>query len=127
MTVTFESKLTNQLLLKKKKNELICLQKTGFISFYRIRNLNLNLTATEKAVGKQTIAAVKQAEITEQSVVIQAEKADAEEALQEALPALEAARLALADLEKNDITEIRSFATPPEAVQVSNEDEKGVH
>lgn len=100
---------------------------TGFISFYRIRNLNLNLTATEKAVGKQTIAAVKQAEITEQSVVIQAEKADAEEALQEALPALEAARLALADLEKNDITEIRSFATPPEAVQVSNEDEKGVH
>lgn len=35
-----------------------------------------------------------------------------------ALPALEAARLALADLDKNDITEIRSFATPPEAVQV---------
>lgn len=34
------------------------------------------------------------------------------------MPALEAARLALADLDKNDITEIRSFATPPEAVQV---------
>lgn len=34
-----------------------------------------------------------------------------------AMPALEAARLALEDLEKSDITEIRSFATPPEAVQ----------
>ena len=45
------------------------------------------------------------------------EKADAEEALTAALPALEAARLALEDLEKSDITEIRSFATPPEPVQ----------
>lgn len=61
---------------------------------------------------------MKQVEITEQKVVIAAEKADAEEALSAALPALEAARLALEDLEKNDITEIRSFATPPEAVQV---------
>lgn len=61
---------------------------------------------------------MKQVEITEQKVVIEAEKSDAEQSLSEALPALEAARLALADLEKNDITEIRSFATPPEAVQV---------
>ncbi|KAL4712607.1 hypothetical protein ACJJTC_007202 [Scirpophaga incertulas] len=73
--------------------------------------------ATETAVAKQTVAAVKSAEITEQSVVIAEEKAEAEEALSAALPALEAARLALADLDKNDITEIRSFATPPEAVQ----------
>ena len=41
----------------------------------------------------------------------------AEEALAEALPALEAARLALDDLDKNDVTEIRSFAKPPKAVQ----------
>jgi hypothetical protein len=74
--------------------------------------------ATEAAVAKQSVAAVKSVEITEQSVVIAAEKADAEESLSAALPALEAARLALADLDKNDITEIRSFATPPEAVQV---------
>lgn len=33
------------------------------------------------------------------------------------MPALEAARIALEGLEKSDITEIRSFATPPEAVQ----------
>lgn len=51
--------------------------------------------------------------------MISEEKAEAEEVLSAAMPALEAARLALADLEKNDITEIRSFATPPEAVQVS--------
>ncbi|XP_059059014.1 dynein axonemal heavy chain 10 [Achroia grisella] len=75
-------------------------------------------TATEAAVAKQQVAAIKSVEITEQSVVIAEEKSEAEEALSAAMPALEAARLALADLEKNDITEIRSFATPPEAVQV---------
>ena len=42
---------------------------------------------------------------------------EAEEALAEALPALEQARLALDDLDKNDVTEIRSFATPPKPVQ----------
>ncbi|KPJ04007.1 Dynein heavy chain 10, axonemal [Papilio xuthus] len=75
-------------------------------------------TATEAAVGKQQVAAEKSAEISQQSEVIAEEKAEAEEALSAALPALEAARLALSDLDKNDITEIRSFATPPEAVQV---------
>ncbi|CAB3257120.1 unnamed protein product [Arctia plantaginis] len=74
--------------------------------------------ATEAAVAKQTVASIKSAEITEQSKVISEEKSEAEEALSAAMPALEAARLALADLDKNDITEIRSFATPPEAVQV---------
>ncbi len=38
-------------------------------------------------------------------------------ALQEALPALEAAKLALEDLEKKDITEIRAFKNPPHAVE----------
>ncbi|XP_063540762.1 dynein axonemal heavy chain 10 [Cydia strobilella] len=74
--------------------------------------------ATDAAVSKQQVAAIKSAEITEQKVVIAEEKSEAEEALSAAMPALEAARLALADLDKNDITEIRSFATPPEAVQV---------
>lgn len=39
--------------------------------------------------------------------VIAVEKADAEESLSAALPALEEARLALSDLDKNDVTEIR--------------------
>lgn len=42
---------------------------------------------------------------------------EAEDALAEALPALEAARLALDDLDKSDVTEIRSFAKPPKQVQ----------
>lgn len=54
----------------------------------------------------------------QKSKLIGVEKADADEALSDALPALEAARLALDDLERSDITEIRSFATPPEAVQI---------
>ena len=67
--------------------------------------------------------------------MIAVEKADAEESLSAALPALEEARLALSDLEKNDVTEIRltsyallpcgfyylyacrSFAKPPVQVQ----------
>lgn len=69
---------------------------------------------------KQQVAAIKSVEITQQSEIISEEKGEAMEALSAALPALEAARLALADLDKNDITEIRSFATPPEAVQVRN-------
>lgn len=77
------------------------------------------LTATDAATTKQQVASVKSAEITEQSAIISVEKEEAEEVLSAALPALEAARLALADLDKNDITEIRSFATPPEAVQVN--------
>ncbi|XP_073953503.1 dynein axonemal heavy chain 10-like [Choristoneura fumiferana] len=74
--------------------------------------------ATSAAVVKQQVAAIKSVEITQQSEIISEEKGEAMEALSAALPALEAARLALADLDKNDITEIRSFATPPEAVQV---------
>ena len=39
--------------------------------------------------------------------MISREKREAEEVLSEAMPVLEAARLALEDLEKSDITEIR--------------------
>lgn len=46
-------------------------------------------------------------EIEEQSKIIAREKKEAEAALAEALPALEAARLALDDLEKSDVVEIR--------------------
>ncbi|KAK5648316.1 hypothetical protein RI129_003208 [Pyrocoelia pectoralis] len=73
---------------------------------------------TEKAMYKKDVASTRSVEIGEQSKIIAVEQADAEEALSAALPALEMARLALAELDKSDITEIRSFATPPEAVQV---------
>ncbi|XP_076453104.1 dynein axonemal heavy chain 10-like [Babylonia areolata] len=72
---------------------------------------------TKQASEKKVVAEAKGKEIEEQSVVIVKEKKEAEDALAEALPALEAARLALDDLDKSDVTEIRSFAKPPKAVQ----------
>uniref|UniRef100_A0A182T3H2 Uncharacterized protein n=1 Tax=Anopheles maculatus TaxID=74869 RepID=A0A182T3H2_9DIPT len=73
---------------------------------------------TEKANVKKLEASEKSVEVEQQKKIITVEKAEAEEALAAALPALEVARLALSDLDKSDITEIRSFATPPEPVQV---------
>ncbi|XP_055618804.1 dynein axonemal heavy chain 10 isoform X2 [Toxorhynchites rutilus septentrionalis] len=75
-------------------------------------------TSTEKANSKKAEASEKSIEVEQQKKIITVEKAEAEEALAAALPALEVARLALSDLDKSDITEIRSFATPPEPVQV---------
>ncbi len=37
------------------------------------------------------------------------------------MPAVEAARAALSELEKNDVTEMRAFATPPKSVQAVGE------
>ena len=60
-----------------------------------------------QAKEKQDLAQTKSKEIEEQNKVIAVEKAEAEEALAEALPALEEARIALSDLDKSDVTEIR--------------------
>nr|XP_015221526.1 PREDICTED: dynein heavy chain 10, axonemal [Lepisosteus oculatus] len=75
-------------------------------------------TNTAVAEEKKKLAEDKAVEIEEQNKVIAVEKKDAESSLAEALPALEAARLALQDLDKSDVTEIRSFAKPPKQVQV---------
>uniref|UniRef100_H2ZL82 Uncharacterized protein n=1 Tax=Ciona savignyi TaxID=51511 RepID=H2ZL82_CIOSA len=79
---------------------------------------------TQTATEKKELASAKATEIEEQNKVwkinstsLYMEKKDAEESLAEAMPALEAARLALQDLDKSDVTEIRSFAKPPKAVQ----------
>lgn len=73
--------------------------------------------ATDVANEKKSDVTMKKLEIEEQEKVIVVEKAEAQEILDAALPALEIARAALSDLDKSDITEIRSFATPPQAVQ----------
>uniref|UniRef100_A0A1I8GN74 Dynein heavy chain 10, axonemal n=1 Tax=Macrostomum lignano TaxID=282301 RepID=A0A1I8GN74_9PLAT len=78
-------------------------------------------TSTASANEKKETAKEKEKEIEIQSKEIGKEKKEAEEALAEALPALEQARLALDDLDKNDVTEIRSFAKPPPAVQTVSE------
>uniref|UniRef100_A0AAY5K1P1 AAA+ ATPase domain-containing protein n=1 Tax=Esox lucius TaxID=8010 RepID=A0AAY5K1P1_ESOLU len=75
-------------------------------------------TNTAVAEEKKKLAEDKAKEIEEQNKVIAVEKSDAESSLAEALPALEAARIALQGLDKSDVTEIRSFAKPPKQVQV---------
>ncbi|XP_012272400.1 dynein heavy chain 10, axonemal [Orussus abietinus] len=77
--------------------------------------------STDIAMEKKEISMEKRKEIEVQNKIIAKESTEAKEALAEAQPALEAARLALGDLDKSDITEIRSFATPPEPVQIVSE------
>jgi hypothetical protein len=62
-------------------------------------------------------AEVMQVTASEQSVVIAREKGKADAALEEAIPALEMAESALANLHKEDITEVKNFAKPPALVQ----------
>lgn len=72
---------------------------------------------TEEASVKKELAIVKSKEIAEQTVIINKEKGDAEASLAEAMPALENAKLALEDLDKKEITEIKAFKNPPPAVE----------
>uniref|UniRef100_A0A2K5DJP1 Dynein axonemal heavy chain 10 n=1 Tax=Aotus nancymaae TaxID=37293 RepID=A0A2K5DJP1_AOTNA len=69
------------------------------------------------AEEKRKLAEEKAMEIEEQNKVIALEKAEAETALEEVMPVLEAAKLELQKLDKSDVTEIRSFAKPPKQVQ----------
>ena len=83
------------------------------------------VTALIKIIQEKTLvaneskekASIKQASAAEQAKVIQSEKAIADEALMEALPAVEAASRALENLDKNDLTELKAFTNPPEAVK----------
>ncbi|CAB0039667.1 unnamed protein product [Trichogramma brassicae] len=73
---------------------------------------------TEVAVAKKTLSEEKRKEIEDRNKTIAKESSEAKAALAEAQPALDGAKAALANLDKSDITEIRSFATPPEPVQI---------
>lgn len=59
------------------------------------------------AEEKKKLAEEKAIEIEEQNKIIAVEKKDAETALAEAMPILEAAKLELQKLDKSDVTEIR--------------------
>jgi dynein heavy chain len=72
---------------------------------------------TAQAEEKKAQAQIKEKELEVQNVQIAKDKEEAEIALAEALPALEEARKAVSQLSSSDITEIRSFAKPPTAVQ----------
>ena len=69
------------------------------------------------AAEQQEQATVKQEFAEKQAAIISKEKAIADEALMEALPAVEAASKALENLDKKDLTELKAFTNPPEAVK----------
>lgn len=75
-------------------------------------------TSTERVSARQLEANELEKQIAEDAIVIERESAEAEVALQAAVPALEAAAKALEDLDKNDITEIESMASPPIPVMI---------
>jgi len=85
----------------------------------QVRNLISDITEKTIVVTKRQEEANAAAEqIAKDSVIIEQEKADADQALQGALPALEAAAKALDELDKKDITEIKSMAQPPQPVMI---------
>ena len=79
--------------------------------------LEVIATNTADVETKAAGAKQKEAQLKVDSEHIAVEKAEAEAALEEAIPALEEAAAALADLRRDDITEIRSFAKPHINVQ----------
>ncbi|XP_078277210.1 LOW QUALITY PROTEIN: dynein axonemal heavy chain 10 [Rhinoraja longicauda] len=102
-----------ELNLKLAEQKIVLAEKTEACEAL-LAEIALNTAIAEE---KRKLAEEKAAEIEEQNKVIAVEKREAENALAEALPALEAARVALQSLEKSDVTEIRSFAKPPRQVQ----------
>lgn len=66
--------------------------------------------------GKQQIAAERKTQLSEDNVRILYEKGEAEKALMEAEPELEAAAKALNNLKKEEIAEVKSMGSPPAAV-----------
>ncbi|XP_055003053.1 dynein axonemal heavy chain 10 [Sorex araneus] len=79
-----------------------------------LEEISINTAIAEE---KKKLAEEKAMEIEEQNKIIAVEKAEAETALAEVMPVLEAAKLELQKLDKSDVTEIRSFAKPPRQVQ----------
>lgn len=63
--------------------------------------------STDIAVEKKNLSEGKRKEIEDKKKMIAKEETEAKQALAEAQPALDAARLALGELDKADITEIR--------------------
>ncbi|XP_012151823.2 dynein heavy chain at 89D [Megachile rotundata] len=104
-------------------NEILAVQRVKVAD--QTRNCEQLLTSigesTDIAMEKKQMSEEKSKEIEDQQKIITKEETEAKQALAEAQPALDAARAALSELDKADITEIRSFATPPEPVQIVSE------
>ena len=79
--------------------------------------LKVITASTTDVKSKQEAASSKEIELKKESETIAVKKKDAENDLAKAIPALEAAALALNSLKKEEITELKSFAKPNIAVQ----------
>ena len=74
---------------------------------------------TKIATEQQAEATVKQEEAAAMAIRIAEESAAANSALEEALPAVEAAAAALENLDKDSVTEVRGFTNPPVLVKAT--------
>jgi len=84
--------------------------------------LMVRVQADEAAAAKVREVVQREEAIAKKAAAeTEAIKADAQADLDEALPALAAAQKALNSLDKKDIQEVKTFATPPEMVQVTME------
>ncbi|XP_026670097.1 dynein heavy chain 10, axonemal [Ceratina calcarata] len=104
-------------------NEILAVQRVKVAD--QTRNCEQLLFSIEEsaniAMEKKELSEQERINIKEKRKIINKEQSEAKQALDEAQPALDSAKAALAELDKADITEIRSFATPPEAVQIVSE------
>jgi len=68
---------------------------------------------SEDAGVKAKAAGEKKKQLDADGIIIAREEAEASLALEAAIPALEAAKAALANIQKKDLDEIKSLANPP--------------
>ena len=73
-------------------------------------------TETKKVTEQRESAAIEEKEVMEKKERVAERQAECDRDLQKALPALKAAEEALNTLNRNNLTELKSFATPPSAI-----------
>lgn len=73
-------------------------------------------TETKKVTEQREAAAIEEKEVAEKKERVAERQTECDRDLQKALPALKAAEEALNTLNRNNLTELKSFATPPAAV-----------
>ena len=73
-------------------------------------------TETKKVTEQSESAAIEEKEVAEKKERVAERQAESDRDLQKALPALKAAEEALNTLNRNNLTELKSFATPPAAI-----------
>ncbi|OWZ16518.1 Dynein heavy chain [Phytophthora megakarya] len=107
------------LLVSSLQDELVALQ-TVLVSKTKEAEHLLCQIAVDQAEAEQVAKRVgaDEAVVKQQQKEVAACQADAQRDLNQALPALNAAVAALDSLDKKDITEVKGFVKPPQAVQV---------